>query len=172
MNRRQKLQVTLAVVRVKELVCRDGQRAWFAKEKISMLLKEVFGKAFNRGEQAEALPLEIWGVSHEPQPCLGKGTSGQQDNLSCRANALCRVWHLHKALERRGGLLPHFRKPLNKEGSRAFVGKGPCGWQSDQREVLLMHTADSQPSQPGKGLITLISTLLPELSYLLFVQIL
>lgn len=78
MNRMQKLQVILAAVRVKKFVYRDGQRAWFAKEKISMLLKEAFEKGLSRGEQAEALPLGRWGVSREPQLCLGKALMGSR----------------------------------------------------------------------------------------------
>jgi len=30
-------------------------------------------------------------VSHEPQPGLGGGTNGQQDDLTCKDNALCRM---------------------------------------------------------------------------------
>lgn len=159
MNRMQKLQVILAVVRVKKFVYRNGQRAWFAKEKISMLLKEAFEKGLSRGEQAEALPLGSWGVSHEPQLCLGKALMGSRTICPAQPMPCAGTDTYIKSWKGEEETASTFQKALNKEGRRAPVEKGPCGWQSDQREVLLMHTADFHPCQPGKS-VTLISALL------------
>lgn len=109
-------------------------------------------KPFPQETQGSLAKGQDNGVAHEPQLGLGGGTDGQQDDLTCRANALCRMWHLHKALGRRGGgLLPHFRKSLNREGSRAFVAEARWGRGADQGEGLLMHASDSLPFWPEKG---------------------
>lgn len=124
MNRMQKLQVILAVVRVKKFVYRDGQRAWFAKEKISMLLKEAFEKGLSRGEQAEALPLGSWGVSHEPQLCLGKALMGSRTICPAQLMPCAGTDTYIKSWKGEEETASTFQKALNKEGKKGTCWKG------------------------------------------------